>query len=196
MDFISMSSLVTLLFLLLLVDYSLNLHASEFQCLTCDNRVDGPACGEFTREIPLRTCRTFCYFAILLNRSAPASPSLASLRAIRDCSPSDDLSIEGYQLLESKIGTSHSSPSTIEILSLKRCNSEQCNNEFYLNPEDLFANHSSLTSLPAGVLFFVMIFYSLKKHVLNKSTRSFSLRRHDALIGRSPSESPRTRRRI
>ena len=163
MDVISIHSFVIIL-ILLLVDYSLHIHGYEFQCLTCDNLSDGPGCGEFTREIPLQTCRTFCYFAILHNRSMNRSPLPSSdrfLRAIRDCSPYDDISIEGYQLIQSKVGSSIS-PSSIDILTLKRCNSEQCNNEFYLNPEALLVNRSSSSSAPPSFFSFVIIFYFLK----------------------------------
>ncbi|CAF3535378.1 unnamed protein product [Rotaria sordida] len=135
----------------MLINYSSIINAYDFQCLTCDNFVDGPGCGEFTKEIPVRTCRTFCYFAIINNRSLLLSPSSSSssiskrellpiplTRAIRDCSPYDDMSIEGNILLESKLGSLSSSLSSshIDIIIIKRCNSEQCNNDFYVKSDE------------------------------------------------------------
>ncbi|CAF4389010.1 unnamed protein product, partial [Rotaria sordida] len=57
----------------MLFDYSSVVNAYDFQCLTCDNFIDGPGCGEFTKQIPVRACRTFCYFAIIYNRSLLSS---------------------------------------------------------------------------------------------------------------------------
>ncbi|UJR36610.1 hypothetical protein I4U23_029330 [Adineta vaga] len=127
---------------LLLIDYSSIINAYDFQCLTCDNYIDGPGCGEFTKQIPVRTCRTFCYFAIIHNRTLISTvskrelPTLTLTRAIRDCSPYDDMSIDGPVLLESKLGTLTISPH-IDIITIKRCNSEQCNNDFYLKSDEL-----------------------------------------------------------
>ena len=112
MDFSTVNLFILLLFLL--IDYSSFINAYGFQCLTCDNFLDGPGCGEFTREIPVRTCRTFCYFAVIHNRSLSSSssvlqrefPSNMFTRAIRDCSLYDDMLVEGNLLLESKIGSS------------------------------------------------------------------------------------------
>ncbi|CAF5215773.1 unnamed protein product, partial [Rotaria magnacalcarata] len=81
-------------------------------------------------------------------------------RAIRDCSPYDDMSMEGNQLLESKIGAL--STSSIDIITLKRCNSEQCNNDFYLKAEQIFLGRSSSyrhLSFPFSFLPFVIIFF-------------------------------------
>ncbi|CAF1198330.1 unnamed protein product [Rotaria sordida] len=161
MDF-SLSNLFIILFIIL-IDYSLFINTYDFQCLTCDNFIDGPGCGEFTREIPVRTCQTYCYFAIIYNRSLPLSihqretSSNILLRAVRDCSPYEDMSIEGNLLLESKIGTS-----SINIITLKRCNSEQCNNDFYLKSDEfLFGRSSSYRQISFPILFFsfVIIFY-------------------------------------
>ena len=158
MDLTSLNVLLTLLFIFIGDSFPLDVH--DFQCLTCDNLLDGPGCGEFTRQIAVKTCRTFCYFTVLHNRSSFADPpSTRVLRAIRDCSPYDDMSIEGYQLLEAKLGSSVSP--LVEILTLKRCNSEQCNNDFYLKAEELLTSGSS-ASFPIGVFPFVIIFYSLK----------------------------------
>lgn len=156
------------LFCFILLDYSSIVNAYDFQCLTCDNFIDGPGCGEFTKQIPVRTCRTFCYFAILHNRSLHSSTStkrdltaITLTRAIRDCSPYDDMSIEGNLLLESKLG---SLSSMIEILTLKRCNSEQCNNDFYLKSDELllFGRSSSTRSIsfPLLCVLTLIIFYS------------------------------------
>jgi hypothetical protein len=158
--------------LVFFINYSLFLNAYDFQCLTCDNLIDGPGCGEFTRQIPVRTCRTFCYFAVIHNRSLTTTSvferelSMNTLtRAIRDCSPYDDISIEGNLLLQSKIGSISSS--SIEILTIKRCNSEQCNNEFYLKPDELLLNSqcSFNRSLSFPILFFLfmIIFYYSKR---------------------------------
>jgi hypothetical protein len=157
--------------LVFLINYSSFLNASDFQCLTCDNLIDGPGCGEFTRQIPVRTCRTFCYFAVIHNRSLASTIlerelSLNTLtRAIRDCSPYDDISIEGNLLLQSKLGSLPSS--SIEILTIKRCNSEQCNNEFYLKPDELILGSKSSSnrqrSFPILFFLFVIIFYYSKR---------------------------------
>ncbi|CAF1208584.1 unnamed protein product [Rotaria sordida] len=161
MDF-SLSNLFIILFIIL-IDYSLFINTYDFQCLTCDNFIDGPGCGEFTREIPVRTCQTYCYFAIIYNHSLSLSihqretSSNILLRAVRDCSPYEDMSIEGNLLLESKIGTS-----SINIITLKRCNSEQCNNDFYLKSDEfLFGRSSSYRQISFPILFFsfVIIFY-------------------------------------
>ena len=171
MDF-SYLTIVALLCVLLL-DCSSIVHGYDFQCLTCDNFIDGPGCGEFTKQIPVRNCRTFCYFAILQNRTSSIVPSsaasrrhgltsIALMRAIRDCSPYEDMSIEGNLLLESKLGSL--SPS-IDIITLKRCNSEQCNNDFYLKPDDVLPRGKScLTrSIPFPLLFSLsMIIFYLK----------------------------------
>jgi hypothetical protein len=157
-----------ILLLVLLINYSSLLHSYGFQCLTCDNFIDGPGCGEFTRQIPVRTCRTFCYFAVLHNRSYSSTILQRELsfntltRAIRDCSPYDDISIEGNLLLQSKIG---SSSSAIDIITIKRCNSEQCNNDFYLKPDELLLGQSSAVRqrlFPFRFFSFVIIFYSSK----------------------------------
>lgn len=141
--------------------------SDDFQCLICDNFLDGPGCGEFTRQLPVRTCQTFCYFAVIHNRSLASSKLRRELaldtytRAIRDCSPYDDISIDGSLLLQSKIGLS--SMNTIEIRTLRRCNSEQCNNEFYLQPDELLFGRSSsqcASFVPRCLFSFVMIFYS------------------------------------
>ena len=151
----------------MLIDYSSIINAYDFQCLTCDNFIDGPGCGEFTKQIPVRTCKTFCYFAILQNRSLSSSVSkneystITLTRAIRDCSPYEDMSIEGNILLESKIGSSPTSP-YIDIITIKRCNSEQCNNEFYLKSDELlFGTSSSYRQISFPLLFFLFmsIFY-------------------------------------
>src|ERR1700722_16552624 len=102
-------------FLLIFLMFNLTiLYAYDFQCLTCDNYIDGPGCGEFTRQIPVRTCTTFCYFAVIHNHSLTTISSsllereLTSItltRAIRDCSPFDDISIEANILLELKLGS-------------------------------------------------------------------------------------------
>ncbi|UJR09524.1 hypothetical protein I4U23_013762 [Adineta vaga] len=156
------------LFLFLLIDYSLIINANDFQCLTCDNFLDGPGCGEFTRPISVRTCRTFCYFAVLHNRSLSSPinsrefPLNTITRAIRDCSPYADMTIEGNLLLQSKMN----SLSSIDIITIKRCNSEQCNNDFYLNAEQFLSGISSSYrqgSIP--ILFFsfmIIIFYYSK----------------------------------
>ncbi|CAF0809291.1 unnamed protein product [Rotaria sp. Silwood1] len=157
----------------MLIVYSSIINAYDFQCLTCDNFIDGPGCGEFTRQIPVRTCRTFCYFAIIYNRSLLSSSSsilkreflpMTLTRAIRDCSPYDDMSIEGNILLESKLGSlsSSSSSSYIDIITIKRCNSEQCNNDFYLKSDELlFGTSSSYRQISFPLLFFLfmIIFY-------------------------------------
>ncbi|CAF3874337.1 unnamed protein product [Rotaria sp. Silwood2] len=155
---------------LMLTDYSPIINAYDFQCLTCDNFIDGPGCGEFTKQIPVRTCRTFCYFAIINNRSLSSSSiskrellPITLTRAIRDCSPYDDMSIEGNILLESKLGSlSLSSSSHIDIITIKRCNSEQCNNDFYLKSDEfLFGTSSSYRQISFPLLFFLFmsIFY-------------------------------------
>jgi hypothetical protein len=159
-------NLLWILFLIL-IDYSLIINAYDFQCLTCDNLIDGPGCGEFTKQIPVRTCKTFCYFAILHNRSFSSIPkrelsTITLTRAIRDCSPYDDMSIEGNLLLESKIGSLSLSP-FIDIITIKRCNSEQCNNDFYLKSDALlFGRSSSYRQISFPLLFFLfmIIFYS------------------------------------
>ncbi len=154
---------------LMLIDYSSIINAYDFQCLTCDNFIDGPGCGEFTKQIPVRTCNTFCYFAIIHNRSLSSSSSISKrelstitlTRAIRDCSPYEDMSIEGNILLESKIGPLSSTP-VIDIITIKRCNSEQCNNDFYLKSDAfLFGRSSSYRQLSFPLLFFLfmIIFY-------------------------------------
>ena len=108
MDFSSFK-FTLLFFFLLLIDYSSIINAYDFQCLTCDNLIDGPGCGEFTRQIPVRTCNTFCYFAVIHNRSLSSSHyinvnflRITLTRAIRDCSPYEDMSIEGNLLLRIK----------------------------------------------------------------------------------------------
>jgi hypothetical protein len=160
-----------IIILVLLINYSSLINTYDFQCLTCDNFIDGPGCGEFTRQIPVRTCRTFCYFAVIHNRSLLSSSSSSVLqresslnqltRAIRDCSPYDDISIEGNLLLQSKIGSS----SSIDIITIKRCNSEQCNNDFYLKADELLLGKSSSyrqISFPLLFFSFVIIFYYSK----------------------------------
>ncbi len=164
-------SYLNLLFILflMLIDYSSIINGYDFQCLTCDNFIDGPGCGEFTKQIPVRTCKTFCYFAVINNRSLSSSssiskreiPTITLTRAIRDCSPYEDMSIEGNILLESKIGSLSSSP-FINIITIKRCNSEQCNNDFYLQSDDfLFGISSSYRQISFPLLFFlfIIIFY-------------------------------------
>ncbi len=160
-------NLLFILFLML-IDYSSIINAYDFQCLTCDNFIDGPGCGEFTKQIPVRTCRTFCYFAVIYNRSISSSiskrelPTITLTRAIRDCSPYDDMSIEGNILLESKIGSSSSSSPLIDIITIKRCNSEQCNNDFYLKSDEFLLGISSSyqrISFPLLFFLFVIIFY-------------------------------------
>ncbi|CAF1269831.1 unnamed protein product [Adineta steineri] len=152
---------------LMLIDYTSIINASDIQCLICDNFVDGPGCGEFTIEIPVRTCRTFCYFAIIHNRSLSSSISKRELstnkltRAIRDCSLYDDMSIDGNVLLEPKIGSLTTS-SQIDIITIRRCNSEQCNNDFYLKSDEfLFGISSSYRQISFPLLFFLfmIIFY-------------------------------------
>jgi hypothetical protein len=164
MDCSLLSLFIILLFIL--IDYLSILNAFDFQCLTCDNFIDGPGCGEFTRQIPVKTCRTFCYFAVIHNRSLSSSliqRELASntlTRAIRDCSPYDDMSIEENLLLESKLGLLSST--SIDIITMKRCNSEQCNNDFYLKPNELFLSiGSSYRQISFPLLFFpfFIIFY-------------------------------------
>jgi hypothetical protein len=166
MDFSSLNLFIILFFIL--IDYSSFINAYDFQCLTCDNFIDGPGCGEFTRQIPLRACRTFCYFAVIHNRSLSSSvlqresPLNTLTRAIRDCSPYDDMSIEGSLLLQSKIGSSSSS---IDIITIRRCSSEQCNNDFYLKPDELLLSISSSyrqISFPLLFLSFMIIFYYSK----------------------------------
>jgi len=165
MDFFSLN----LFIIILLINYSSIINAYDFQCLTCDNFIDGPGCGEYTRQIPVRTCRTFCYFAVIHNRSLSSSVferefSLNKLtRAIRDCSPYDDISIEGNLLLQSKLGSLSSS--SIDIITIKRCNSEQCNNDFYLKSDEfLLGKSSSYRQISFPLLFFsfVIIFYYSK----------------------------------
>ncbi len=167
MDFSSLNLFIILL--VLFINYSSLINAYDFQCLTCDNFIDGPGCGEFTRQIPVRTCRTFCYFAVIHNRSLLSSViqrerSLNKLtRAIRDCSPYEDISIEGNLLLQSKIGLLSSA--SIDIITIKRCNSEQCNNDFYLKPDELLLGRSSSyrqISFPLLFFSFVIIFYYSK----------------------------------
>lgn len=170
MDLTSLNVLLTVLFIFLDDACSVDVH--EIQCLTCDNLLDGPGCGEFTRQIAVTSCRTFCYFTVLHDRSSSFGglPSTGVLRAIRDCSPSEDMLIEGYQLLEPKLGSSASS--SIEILTMKRCNSEQCNNDFYLKAEELLTSGSSARlrrSFPLGFVRFVIIFYSLKNMFWKRS---------------------------
>jgi hypothetical protein len=156
-------NLLFILFLML-IDYSSIINAYDFQCLTCDNYIDGPGCGEFTKQIPVRTCRTFCYFAVIHNRSLSSSalPTITLTRAIRDCSPYEDMSIEGNLLLETKLG-SLSSSSSMDIITIKRCNSEQCNNDFYLKSDDFLLGISSSyrrISFPLFFCLFMIIFYS------------------------------------
>ena len=141
----------------ILIDSSSIIRAYDFQCLTCDNSVDGPGCGEFTKQIPVRTCRTFCYFAIVQNRTEVSS--ISYLRAIRDCSPYDDMSIDNHLLLESKLG---GESSQLEIITIKRCNSEQCNNDFYLKSDEFSRGRSSNTqriTFPCLFFLFMIIFY-------------------------------------
>lgn len=163
---------ILVILLISILDLSSIVSAYEFQCLTCDNFIDGPGCGEFTKQIPVRNCRTFCYFAIVHNYSSnillassktmkSSATSTILTRAIRDCSPFDDMSIEENLLLESKIGSF--SPS-IEIVTLKRCNSEQCNNDFYLKSDDLLVQSRTCPtrSISLSLLPFLLtiIFYS------------------------------------
>ncbi|CAF1117508.1 unnamed protein product [Rotaria sp. Silwood1] len=154
-----------IILLIILIDYSSFINTYDFQCLTCDNFIDGPGCGEFTKEIPVKTCQTYCYFAVIYNRSLSIyqreTSSNILTRAIRDCSPYEDMLIEGNLLLESKIGTL-SSPSSIDIITLKRCNSEQCNNDFYLKSDEILFGRSSSyrqISFPILIFSFVIIFY-------------------------------------
>ena len=162
MDLYSLNFLVSLCYLL--VDGSSIVRAYDFQCLTCDNFIDGPGCGEFTKQIPVRACRTFCYFAIVHNRSSVPKAELATMtftRAIRDCSPYDDMSIESNLLLESKLGSL--TASQLDIVALKRCNSEQCNNDFYLRTSEFLADRSSSLrqrAFPLLVSFSLTMFYS------------------------------------
>lgn len=167
MDFSSLN-LLPILFLIF-IDYFSLINAFEFQCLTCDNFIDGPGCGEFTKQIPVRTCNTFCYFAIINNRSSTSFPSpskrefstITLTRAIRDCSPFDDMLIETDRLLESKLGSLSYSPH-VEIISIKRCNSEQCNNDFYLQSDAFVLGRSSFSrqlSFPLLFFLFLMSFY-------------------------------------
>jgi hypothetical protein len=155
-------NILSILFLIL-IDYSSIINAYDFQCLTCDNFIDGPGCGEFTKQIPVRTCNTFCYFAIINNRSRSERElsTITLTRAIRDCSPYDDMSIDGDILLESKIGLLSSS-SLIDIITIKRCNSEQCNNDFYLKSDAFLLGKSSSyrqISFPLLFFLFIIIFY-------------------------------------
>lgn len=152
--------------LLFLISSSSTFKSDDFQCLVCDNFLDGPGCGEFTRQIPVRTCRTFCYFAVIHNRSLASSTLRRELaldtytRAIRDCSPYDDISIEGNLLLQTKLGLT--SMNFIDIRTLRRCNSEQCNNEFYLQADEFLLGRSSVLCarfVPRCVFSFVIIFY-------------------------------------
>ena len=165
---LSCLNLIFSLFLMLVDDTSI-INAYDFQCLTCDNFIDGPGCGEFTKQIPLQTCKTFCYFAIIRDRSISSSSSVSKhklstiklIRAIRDCSPYEDISIEGNILLESKLG-SLSSSSLFDIITIKRCNSEQCNNDFYLKADDFLIGISSSyqqISFPLLFCLFTIIFY-------------------------------------
>lgn len=159
------------LLLLFLINSSSTFKSEDFQCLICDDFLDGPGCGEFTRQIPIRTCRTFCYFAILHNRSSTSSSLRRELgldahtRAIRDCSPYDDISIEGSLLLQSKID--FITLKSMDIITIRRCNSEQCNNEFYLQPDELILgrNSSNRTRIFFQWIFWflVMNFYSSKR---------------------------------
>lgn len=159
-------NLLPILFFIL-IDYSSIINAYDFQCLTCDNFIDGPGCGEFTKQIPVRTCNTFCYFAIINNRSSSSYskrevPTITLTRAIRDCSPSDDMLIEADRLLESKLGSLSYSP-LVEIIAFKRCNSEQCNNDFYLQSDAFVLGKGFLSqqiSFPLLCLLFLIIFYS------------------------------------
>lgn len=162
-DGMDLSYLNLLTFLsLFIINVSSLISSTEFQCLICDNLIDGPGCGEFTRTIPLRTCRTFCYFAIIHNRSS------ISQRAIRDCSPYDDMSVDGTLLLEDKL---NHRTSTIDILTLKRCNSEQCNNDFYLKSDGyLLINRTSTFSSSSAWIFklvslvFFLQYFFFDKH--------------------------------
>lgn len=169
MDVFSVNLLTILFFFV--IDYSSIINAYDFQCLTCDNFIDGPGCGEFTKQIPLRTCHTFCYFAIINNRSSSSFSSsshskgefstITLTRAIRDCSPYDDMLIDPDRLLESKLGSLSFSP-LVEIISFKRCNSEQCNNDFYLQSDAFVLGKSSFSrqiSFPLLCLLFLIIFY-------------------------------------
>jgi hypothetical protein len=164
MDFSSLNLFISFFFIL--IDYSSFINAYDFQCLTCDNFIDGPGCGEFTREIPVKACRTFCYFAVIHNHSLSSSiiqrefHSNTITRAIRDCSLYDDMSIEGNVLLQSKLGLD--SLSSVNIITMKRCNSEQCNNDFYLKPDELLLGISSTyrqISFPLLFFSFMIIFY-------------------------------------
>ena len=155
------------LLLFLLMAYSVLVNANNFQCLTCDNLLDGPGCGEFTRIIPVRTCQTFCYFAVIHNRSADSSAPRRelsrnpSIRAIRDCSPYADMNIDGTVLLKPKID----SFASVNILTIRRCDSEQCNNDFYLDPTLLLSGSESAyrrISVPLRLFSFVIIFYYSK----------------------------------
>ena len=153
-----------LFLLLLFIDYSSVINGNDFQCLICDNFLDGPGCGEFTRPIPVRTCQTFCYFAVLHNRTLSSSfnsREYPATRAIRDCSPYTDMTIEGNTLLQTKI----ESLSLTDIVTIKRCNSEQCNNDFYLNAEQFISDISSSfgqISVPFLIFSLVIIFYYSK----------------------------------
>ena len=149
-DGMDLSYLNLLTFLsLFVVNVSALISSTEFQCLICDNLLDGPGCGEFTLTMPLRTCRTFCYFAIIYNRSS------ISQRAIRDCSLYDDMSVDGTLLLEDKLGQR---TSTIDILTLKRCNSEQCNNDFYLKSDEyLLINRTSTVFSSSSLWTFELV---------------------------------------
>ena len=168
MDLTSINLFIS--FFILLIDCSLYIQGYKFQCLVCDNYIDGPGCGEFTREMPVKTCRTFCYFAVIYNRSLSFPHELPVnklTRAIRDCSPYGDMSIEENLLLESKIG-SLSSSSLIDIITLRRCNSEQCNNDFYIKPDELLNLNSSYRQISYSILFFhfVIIFFLFEEYVL------------------------------
>ncbi|CAF0862082.1 unnamed protein product [Didymodactylos carnosus] len=109
-----------------------NCYKQSFQCLQCDNQIDGPGCGEFSQIIPLQECKTFCYFAIIRNYTTHHKRRLLiATRAIRDCSTYSDIEVETETLLETKIPNIRHYRS-LDIVTIKRCTGEQCNNEFYL----------------------------------------------------------------
>ncbi|CAF1236132.1 unnamed protein product, partial [Didymodactylos carnosus] len=137
-------------------------YRQSFQCLQCDNQIDGPSCGEFSKIIPLQECQTFCYFAIIRNYTIYRRKRLHTTRAIRDCSNYSDIEIESEKILEIKIPNIRHHRS-LNIMTVKRCIGEQCNNEFYLKESNGGSLTTKITSRHCYYLiiisFVIILFY-------------------------------------
>ena len=127
-------------------------YATDLMCLKCDSQHGDSGCGEFTQTIPLEKCETYCYFLVLRHRSTPNH-----LRAIRDCSPFDDVNIDINKILRTKLDDS-ATLSSLQIIGSRRCDADQCNTDFYTNARELLSNR---TNSPRKNLFYKIFLFTL-----------------------------------